>query len=205
MGFDWKNAGKAVKTVAPILGGLVGGPLGSSAANAGASILASALGVEEDPDQVMQVIEQDPEALARVREAEIRHQTRLRELRVEQAISQQAEETKRIQVVNATMQAEARSEHWAQWFWRPFCGFCAGGSLTLLVVFCAILAWRAISAGNEGAMRMIPDLIGAFLPIFGVFGAILGVASWHRGKKQRIEAGDSGGGGLAHVIEAIKK
>jgi hypothetical protein len=205
MGFDWKDVAKVVRKGAPILGGLLGGPLGSAAANAGVSVLCSALGVEEDPDEVMQAIEQNPEALARIREAEIQHQTGLRELQIEQAISQQAEETKRIQVVNATMQAEGKSEHWAQWFWRPFCGFCAGGSLTLLVVFCAILAWRAISAGNEGAMRMIPDLIGAFLPIFGVFGAILGVASWHRGKKQRVEAGDQAKGGLVGVIEAIKQ
>ena len=28
-----------------------------------------------------------------------------------------------IQSVNATMQAEAKSEHWAQWLWRPIIGF----------------------------------------------------------------------------------
>lgn len=28
-----------------------------------------------------------------------------------------------IQSINATMQAEAKSEHWAQWLWRPTIGF----------------------------------------------------------------------------------
>lgn len=28
-----------------------------------------------------------------------------------------------INAVNATMQAEAKSEHWAQWLWRPVIGF----------------------------------------------------------------------------------
>lgn len=31
--------------------------------------------------------------------------------------------TERIAAVNATMQAEAKSEHWAQWLWRPMIGF----------------------------------------------------------------------------------
>lgn len=31
--------------------------------------------------------------------------------------------TDRIAAVNATMQAEAKSEHWAQWLWRPMIGF----------------------------------------------------------------------------------
>lgn len=28
-----------------------------------------------------------------------------------------------VEAVNATMQAEAKSEHWAQWLWRPVVGF----------------------------------------------------------------------------------
>jgi hypothetical protein len=31
--------------------------------------------------------------------------------------------TAQIQAVNATMQAESKSEHWAQWLWRPVIGF----------------------------------------------------------------------------------
>lgn len=32
-------------------------------------------------------------------------------------------ELAQITAVNATMQAEAKSEHWAQWLWRPTIGF----------------------------------------------------------------------------------
>jgi len=34
-----------------------------------------------------------------------------------------ANELASIQAVNTTMQAEAKSEHWAQWLWRPVIGF----------------------------------------------------------------------------------
>lgn len=41
-------------------------------------------------------------------------------------IQQQAQELsasmQTIQSVNATMQAESKSEHWLQWAWRPLCG-----------------------------------------------------------------------------------
>ena len=31
--------------------------------------------------------------------------------------------------INATMQAEAKSEHWAQWAWRPAFGFTGAATL----------------------------------------------------------------------------
>jgi hypothetical protein len=39
----------------------------------------------------------------------------------------ESESSKRIEAVNATMQAEAKSEHWAQWSWRPTVGFTFSG------------------------------------------------------------------------------
>src|SRR5512146_698981 len=44
--------------------------------------------------------------------------------------------------VNATMQAEAKSEHWAQWMWRPTVGF----------TFCAVLV------NNYILLSYFPDL-----------------------------------------------
>src|SRR4051812_25835474 len=40
----------------------------------------------------------------------------------------EAEMSKQLETVNATMREEAKSEHWLVWSWRPFIGF----------TFCAI-------------------------------------------------------------------
>lgn len=87
--------------------------------------------------------------------------------------------------VNATMQAEAKSEHWPQYSWRPFWGFVSGIAFLVVVVFCCILGYKAIIKGEADALVMIPQLISSFAALFAIPGAILGVTAWHRGKQKR--------------------
>lgn len=54
-------------------------------------------------------------------EAELKKALAQAEIEYEKAM------TSRIEAVNATMQAEAKSEHWAQWLWRPLIGFTFSG------------------------------------------------------------------------------
>lgn len=75
-----------------------------------------------------------------------------------------------IQFVNQTMQAEAKSEHWMQWAWRPFVGFVFG--ITFFGVY-FVLPLASISPPEIDS--------NAWLMI----GAVLGVASWHRGAEKR--------------------
>jgi len=75
-----------------------------------------------------------------------------------------------IQYVNQTMQAEAKSEHWMQWAWRPFVGFIFG--FTFFGVY-FILPLAKIP------LPIIPSEAWLML------GAVLGVASWHRGAQKR--------------------
>lgn len=75
-----------------------------------------------------------------------------------------------LQYVNQTMQAEAKSEHWMQWSWRPFVGFIFG--ITFIgVYFILPLA------------KITPPVIPANAWL--MIGAVLGVASWHRGAEKR--------------------
>ena len=77
--------------------------------------------------------------------------------------------------VNQSMQAEAKSEHWAQWLWRPVVGF----------TFCATIINNYILYPYFEAYGMIrvdiPDTVWAAML------AILGAAAYTRGK-QKIEA-----------------
>lgn len=121
----------------------------------------------------------DPAKLIQLKEALYAYQVKMAE-----------EDTKRIQAVNETMRAESNAKNWWASAWRPFWG--AVSAITFLV--CAVgimaLAWKAISEKDHNAITMIPNLVMQMTLLFGVPGAILGVASWHRGKEKRIAAGE---------------
>lgn len=87
--------------------------------------------------------------------------------------------------VNQTMQAEASSEHWPQYSWRPFWGFVSGAAFGFVVWLCCYLGFKAVIGGKPEALAMVPQLVTAFSTLFAVPGAILGVTAWHRGKEKR--------------------
>ena len=94
-------------------------------------------------------------------------------LAYKKAVLDQAVELDRIAAgvvaqVNETMRTEATSDHWPTYSWRPFIGFSFGfyiSSLWLLPLF------------GAAPVIMSADTVMAV-------GAILGVASWFRGKMQ---------------------
>lgn len=81
-----------------------------------------------------------------------------------------------LQAVNATMQAEARSEHWAQWLWRPLVGF----SFTATVANNFILMpyfqkWLQ-------PVTIPSEVWYAWLAILGVTAGFRGMEKWQRSK-----------------------
>lgn len=77
-----------------------------------------------------------------------------------------------INAVNATMQAEAKSEHWAQWLWRPTFGFTA----------CAVLVNNYILLPYFKPLGVIPIEVPSEVWIMVM--AVLGVAAWTRGQEK---------------------
>ena len=78
--------------------------------------------------------------------------------------------------VNSTMQAEAKSEHWAQWMWRPVIGFTFAGTILnnyILLPYFAKLGLQPI---------VIPDNVWTAMLV------ILGAASATRGWQKVVEA-----------------
>jgi uncharacterized membrane protein YdcZ (DUF606 family) len=80
-----------------------------------------------------------------------------------------AAETQVILAVNATMQVEAKSDHWPTYAWRPFVGF-VFGTMFLGVYFVLPLAHLPVPQVPTEAWMAI--------------GGVLGVASFFRGKAQ---------------------
>lgn len=69
---EWKDVGNAISKAAPILGTILGGPIGAAAGGA-ASLIASCLGCDDDPAAVMQEIKRDPQVMIRLKELENQH------------------------------------------------------------------------------------------------------------------------------------
>lgn len=83
---DWKDVGAKVLDSAPMIGSLLGGPLGGAAGGL-MKMIGGALGLktnETTPDKVMQVIEQNPEAMLKFKELEMVHKVELEKLLLEQ-------------------------------------------------------------------------------------------------------------------------
>lgn len=73
---DWKDVGNVIGKAAPVLGAVLGGPVGAIAGAAG-SLVAKALGSESTPEAVNTAIQADPEALIKLRELEVQEQGQL--------------------------------------------------------------------------------------------------------------------------------
>lgn len=89
----------------------------------------------------------------------------------------EAEMSKQLETVNATMREEGKSEHWMVWSWRPLIGF----------TFCAMLINNYILLPyfkNRGMEVIIipPEVWSAILVILGVASAGRSVTSWQKAK-----------------------
>jgi len=131
----------------------------------------------QDPQQAVEAINQSPEL-----------QLKFQEQANEFALGKEREFTQQMAIVNQTMQAEGKSEHWPQWFWRPYWGIISGTAFGAVCVFVCMLAWKAIVEKDSNSIGMIPLLIGAFTTLFGIPGAILGITAWGRNKLKQKNA-----------------
>jgi hypothetical protein len=174
----WAAVAKLVGAAAPLLGSLLGGPLGMAAG----TILASVLGVEASPQAVIEALgaREDREALLKRIEAD--YQKELIRLRLEA-------ETAALREVNVTMRAELVSGEWFQKAWRPLWGFVSAVGWAGIV---AATVWSILTAADAAILTALGQLLGAMTVVFAVPGAIVGVAAWGRsGEKIALATGEA--------------
>lgn len=75
--------------------------------------------------------------------------------------------------INATMQAETKSEHWMQWAWRPFFGFTGAAILINNYILLAYLAHFGVVA------IVVPAEVWIMIM------AVLGVSAYTRGRDKQ--------------------
>lgn len=153
----------ALAQLAPTLLQFVGKPGAAEVAKKAVEVAQAVTGTDT-PESALDALKSNPDAVLAYQRALLEQQSEFARL----AVRQEEIAAGTIKDVNTTMQAEAGSEHWPTYSWRPFIGFMFGayiGSMWLLPLF-----------GKQPA-PLSPDLTLAI-------GAILGVASWFRGKMQ---------------------
>lgn len=161
---DWKDIQADVAAAAPVLGTLIGGPAGGAIG----SIVASALGTSNDAAAVQQAIRTSPDAAVKLRQIEADQKVKLQELVVTAANNQLIADTAAIASVNTSIQAEAKSDHWPTYSWRPFIGYTFG---------IYVISLAALPLFHIQPVILTPD-------ITLTIGGILGIASFFRGKMQ---------------------
>lgn len=177
---DWKSVGKqAIGLGLPLLGTALAGSGGAAIG----TLVASALGCDAEPQAVASAIDSDTaQAVIALRTVQENNRSELERLVI-------TSETQIVLAVNQTMQVEAKSDG-IKGIWRPLWGIISAIAFAILIIGIIALGWKAITSGNVTALNMIPLLVTACMGLFSIPGAILGVTAWHRGKMQRVQAGE---------------
>jgi len=145
---DWKNVASMVSKAAPMLGTLVGGPVGGAAGTA-VKLIADALGVEETPDAIEAEIRANPDALLKLKEIEASSKVELERLFLEQEIARLAD------VSDARSRQIERDVNLYVLAWTVVAGFFG---------LMALLCFKAPPSGSNGVVFM---LFGALATGFG--------------------------------------
>lgn len=98
MNFTWKDVAGLIGDAAPLIGGMLGGPLGARVG----TVVASALGVKDDPESAYKALEANPDLLVEIKKAEMENKRALVEmhLRADTAIIDSVNETIRSEVAS---------------------------------------------------------------------------------------------------------
>lgn len=156
-----------LKTVAPWIGTALGGPLGGMAVTAAANALG--LG-DKTTDAIKQALGgATPEQMLALKEADQTFALQMQTLGFKQISDLEGFAIQNASDINKTMQAETAAEHWPSYSWRPFCGFVFG---TMFLGCYFVLPLLKLP------VPLVP------MEAWAAMGAVLGVASWFRGKAQ---------------------
>lgn len=172
---DW------LKTLAPTVATLLGGPLAGLAVKFLADKLGAPAATVDAVTDAMQGLSMTPEG--RVKLAEI--DAALRTHAIDAGIDLERLAVANAADVNKTMQAESASEHWPTYSWRPAIGFAFALDLLISVLVVAA-AYIGVMTGQvkPDLLAYIPAFLAAMAALLAVASPILGIASWFRGKAQ---------------------
>jgi len=180
---EWSDLGSSLASIAPILGGAVGGPGGAAIG----SLISNMFGGKPDdsPEQLARLIEADPQAAVKLKELEYTHKVDLERLIIQGRSNELAHETSQVESVNATMRTEAVSGDAWQRRWRPFWGYISG-----VAFFIQTVALIYVMIAVPATAPAIISSIASLQVFWSVPLAVLGISAYQRGKEKRAALGE---------------
>ena len=162
---DWSKVASTIGSTAPLLAGLVGGPVGLGV-TAAAAILSHALNTPNDPAAIETALN-DPEALDKVRQAESANALQLQQLMVTAAQARLAYEAD-VARIEAGDRADARAMGIANKDWVPkvLAMSVTAGFFGILL----LMALKALPEANRDLVNVVVGALGtAWISIIGYY------------------------------------
>lgn len=187
---NWKDIGEAVGKFAPTLGTLLGGPVGAGIG----SLISAALGTQNTPDAVQQALTADPQAATKILALTNTHSEELQKLQNQHDEAMRQADSADLATVNQTMREEVSKRVFG---WRDLWGWVSGICFGFVCILAGWIVVDGLYLNHAEYMDKIPQVMGAFIPLFGISSAVLGVItgieSHHAGVTDRLNAGEKRG------------
>lgn len=162
---DWSKVASNINSTAPLLAGLVGGPVGLGV-TAAAAIISHALGTPSDPAFVEPALN-EPGALEKIRQAESANSLQLQQLMVTAAQSSLAHEADMARIA-ASDTANARAMGVANRDWVP--KVLAMAVTTGFFGILLLMAFQPLPGSNKDLVNVIVGALGtAWISIIGYY------------------------------------
>jgi hypothetical protein len=162
---DWSKVASNIGSSAPLLAGLVGGPIGVGV-TAAAAIISHALGTPSDPG-VVELALNDPSALEKVRQAENANSLQLQQLMVTAAQASLAHESDMARI-QAADRADARAMGISTKDWVPkvLAMAVTAGFFGILL----LMAFQPLPGTNKDLVNVVVGALGtAWISIIGYY------------------------------------
>lgn len=190
MGFGFDDIADIVGKSAPLVGTVLGGPAGGAVG----SLVANALGVENDPEKIKEAVENDPEAAIKLQKLQQEHQRKLEQMALEA-------ETNRLAEINKTYRTELASKDAYARRMRPTFGYIV--ALSILAESAALI-WAIVADPSKADMAM--QIVQAMTVPQSLALGVLGVYVKKRSDEKEIGAtGQQRPGILGNLAKALGK
>jgi len=176
----WETVKSLIGNSAPMIGTLIGGPVGSAVGG----LVASALGVDNTPAAIEKELNTNPDALITLKKLELEHEVELKKLAFEHAQLESEERKLAIKQQNAIMQTELASNDAYVRRWRPTFGYAI--CLAWCMIFFGLTYAMVFNA--EHAAALVNSIV-ALTPLFGIALSILGISIHKRSIDKQVSAG----------------
>jgi hypothetical protein len=163
----------ALAQFAPTIAGWLGGSKAHDVASKVVGIAQTVTG-QSAPDAALAAIQADPNLSMQFQKAVLDNQAQLAQIAAEAEKAELVADQANTATINQTMQVEAKADHWPTYSWRPFVGFC------FAVAWLGDYLVLPILHGYNPAITVPVIPPEAWMAV----GAVLGVASYFRGRMQ---------------------